>query len=72
MKEQPKVEHGIFDKPLPSILDDIQAAAVEARKAADDAKSAGEMAAEQVMRRLRKLFLKMSRDITEELGGARK
>jgi hypothetical protein len=72
MEEKPRQGHGIFDKPLPVILDEIQAAAAEARKAADDARSAGEMAAEQVMRKLRKLFLKMSRDITAELGEGKK
>ena len=72
MEEKPHESHGIFDKPLPVILDEIQAAAADARKAADDARSAGEIAAEQVMRRLRKLFLKMARDITAELGEGKK
>jgi len=59
--------HEILEKPLPVILDEIQVAAADARKAADDARSAGEKAAEDVMRRLKKLFLKMAKDITEEL-----
>jgi hypothetical protein len=58
----------IMTKPLPQILDEIEAAAADARNAADEAKAAGERAAEDVMKRLRKLFLKMSKDITEELG----
>ena len=56
MEKEVEEKHGIFDKPLPVILDEIEKAAAEARKAADDARSAGEMAAEDVMRRLRKLF----------------
>jgi hypothetical protein len=64
--------HGIFDKPLPVILDEIQTAAADAREAADEARSAGEKAAEDVMRKLRKLFLKMAKDITEELGEGKK
>ena len=67
MAQETKQEHGIFDKPLPVILDEIQIAAAEARKAADDARQAGELAADMVMKRLRKLFLKMARDIQEEL-----
>jgi hypothetical protein len=67
MAEQTKREHGIFDKPLPTILDEIEEAAANARKAAEEARTAGELAAEQVMRRLRKLFLKMAKDIQEEL-----
>jgi len=66
MAEKVKEKHGIFDKPLPVILDEIQVAATDARKAADEARTAGEMAAEQVMRRLRKVFLKMAKDIREE------
>lgn len=72
MAEIVKEKHGIFDKPLPVILDEIQVAAADARKAADEAKAAGEMAAAQVMKRLRKLFLKMSRDISTELGEGKK
>ena len=56
-----------MDTPLPLILDGIETAAADARKAADDARLAGEQAAEQVMKRLRKLFMKMAKDITEEL-----
>lgn len=43
-------EHGIFSKPLPTILDEIEAATEDARKAADEARSAGERAAEEVMK----------------------
>jgi hypothetical protein len=68
MKEAPK----IMTKPLPQILDDIDAATADARKAADEARSAGEKAAEEVMIRLRKLFLTMAKDITEELGEGKK
>lgn len=64
----------IMQKPLPEILDEIdtsigiaEKSALEARKAAEDARLAGEQAAEQVMKKIRKLFLKMSQDITEEL-----
>lgn len=64
--------HDILAKPLPVILDEIQVAATDARKAADEARLAGEKAAEDVMRKLRKLFLKMARDITEELGEGKK
>jgi len=62
----------IMTKPLPQILDEIEAAAADARNAADEAKAAGERAAEDVMKRLRKLFLKMAKDITEELGEVKK
>ena len=62
----------IMTKPLPQILDEIETAAADARNAADEAKAAGERAAEDVMKRLRKLFLKMSKDITEELGDVKK
>ena len=62
----------IFNKPLPEILNDIEVAAVDARKAADDARAAGEKAAEDVMKRLRKLFLTMAKDITEELSEGKK
>lgn len=62
----------IFSKPLPEILDEINAAAASARKAADDARLAGEKAAEDVMKRLRKLFMAMAKDITEELGESKK
>ncbi|RJO60478.1 MAG: hypothetical protein C4542_09305 [Dehalococcoidia bacterium] len=66
--------HNIMQKPLPEILDEIDAsiglaekAAGEARKAAEEARLAGEKAAEEVMKKIRKLFLMMSQDITEEL-----
>jgi len=72
MEKEVEEKHGIFDKPLPVILDEIQVAAVEARKAADEARLAGETAAEEVMRRLRKLFLRMAKDITEELSEGKK
>ncbi len=62
----------IMTKPLPQILDEIEAAAADARNAADEAKAVGERAAEDVMKRLRKLFLKMAKDITEELGDVKK
>ena len=62
----------IMTKPLPQILDEIEAAATDARNAADEARASGERAAEDVMKRLRKLFLKMAKDITEELGDVKK
>ena len=62
----------IMTKPLPQILDEIEAAAADARNAADEARVAGERAAEDVMKRLRILFLKMAKDITEELGDVKK
>ena len=71
-EEQQIKRHDILDKPLPVILDEIQVAAADARKAADEARTAGEKAAEDVMKRLRKLFLKMSKDITEELDEGKK
>ena len=67
MKNEPEKKQKIMDTPLPVILEGIETAAADARKAAEDAKVAGEKAAEEVMKRLRKLFLKMSKDITEEL-----
>ena len=72
MQKESEEKHGIFDKPLPIILDEIQTAARDARKAADEARVAGEKAAEDVMIRLRKLFLKMAKDITEELSEGKK
>jgi len=65
-------KNDIFSKPLPEILNDIEVAAADARKAADDARMAGEKAAEDVMIRLRKLFLTMAKDITAELGETKK
>jgi len=47
-------------------------ATLDARKAADEARTAGEKAAEEVMKRLRKLFLTMAKDITEALDESRK
>ena len=67
MEKEPEKKQRIMDTPLPLILDEIETAASNARKAADDARIAGEKAAEDVMKRLRKLFLKMAKDITEEL-----
>ncbi len=67
MEKEPEKQQRIMDTPLPVILEGIETAAAEARKAADDARIAGEKAAEEVMKRLRKLFLKMAKDITEEL-----
>jgi len=72
MEKELEEKHSILSKPLPAILDEIQAASADARKAADEAKSAGEAAAEEVLKRLRKLFLKMAKDITEELGEGKK
>ena len=67
MEKEPEKKQRIMDTPLPMILEEIETAADDARKAADEAKVAGEKAAEDVMKRLRKLFLKMAKDITEEL-----
>ncbi|MFC1865476.1 hypothetical protein ACFLYB_02020 [Chloroflexota bacterium] len=67
MEKEPEKKQRIMDTPLPMILEGIETAANDARKAADEAKIAGEKAAEDVMKRLRKLFLKMAKDITEEL-----
>jgi|MudIll2142460700_1097286.scaffolds.fasta_scaffold864915_2 ribulose 1,5-bisphosphate synthetase/thiazole synthase len=70
-----KRSHIILQKPLPEIIDDIEvsikeseAAAADARQAADEARMAGEMAAEAVMKRIRRLFLKMADDITQEMN----
>ena len=67
MEQEPEKKQKIMDTPLPMILEGIETAATDARKAAEDARLAGEQAAENVMKRLRKLFLKMAKDITEEL-----
>ncbi|MBI2288493.1 MAG: hypothetical protein HYY41_04725 [Chloroflexi bacterium] len=72
MAKEPETKHGIFSKPLPTILDDIETATIDARKAADEARTAGEKAAAEVMKSLRKLFLKMAKDITEELSEGKK
>ena len=61
-----------MSKPLPEVLDEIQEAAADARKAADEARLAGQQAADEVMKSLRKLFIKMAKDITEELGEGKK
>ena len=71
-KETEEKYHSILSRPLPDILDEIQEAAADARKAADEARVAGEKAAEEVMKRLRKLFTTMVKDITEELGEGKK
>lgn len=67
-----ELKHDIFSKPLPELLDELDKAAADARKAADEARVAGEKAAEDVMKRLRKLFMAMAKDITEELGDNKK
>ena len=72
MDKETDKKHGIMDTPLPLLLDDLEAAAASARKAADEARTAGEKAAEDVMKRLRKIFLKMSKGITEELEETKK
>ncbi len=72
MAKEMESSHPILSKPLPTILDEIEMATIDVRKAADEARAAGEKAAEEVMKRLRKLFLAMARDITEELGEGKK
>ncbi len=72
MAGKSELKHDIFSKPLPELLDELDRAAADARKAADEARAAGEKAAEDVMKRLRKLFMAMAKDITEELGDSRK
>lgn len=72
MEKQQETKHDIFSKPLPVIIDEIEAAAADARKAADEARTAGQKAADEVMKRLQKLFLRMAKDITEELTEAKK
>ena len=67
MEKEPEKKQRIMDTPLPLILEEIETSAANARKAADEARISGEKAAEDVMKRLRKLFLKMAKDITEEL-----
>ena len=67
-----KPKHDIFSKPLPELLDELDKAAADARKAADEARAAGEKAANDVMKKLRKLFMAMAKDITEELGDNKK
>ena len=67
MEKELEKKQNIMDTPLPLILEEIETSATNARKAADEARIAGEKAAEDVMKRLRKLFLKMAKDITEEL-----
>ena len=67
MEKETEKKQKIMDTPLPLILEEIETAAADARRAADDARIAGEKAAQEVMKRLRKLFLKMAKDITEEL-----
>ena len=64
MEKEPEKKQKIMDIPLPMILEEIERAAIDAREAADDARIAGEKAAEDVMKRLRKLFLKMASQCT--------
>jgi hypothetical protein len=68
MAEKSNPKHDIFSKPLPELLDELDKAATDARQAADEARAAGEKAANDVMKRLRKLFMAMAKDITEELS----
>jgi len=72
MEKELGKKHGIMDTPLPILLDEIEVATAVARRAADEARSAGEKAAEEVMKRLRKLFMTMAKDITEELAEGKK
>jgi hypothetical protein len=72
MADKIQAKHDIFSKPLPELLDDLEKATEDARNAADEARVAGEKAAEDVMKRLRKLFMAMAKDITEELGESKK
>ena len=72
MQEEPKKTSSIMSKPLPAILDEIELATADARKAADEARSAGEKSSSEVMKKLRRLFLKMAKDITEELAEGKK
>lgn len=72
MDKQPESRHDIFTKPLPVLLDEIDTATADARKAAEEARVAGQKAAEDVMKRLRKTFLKMAKDIQEELAESSK
>ncbi len=68
MEKELEKKQNIMDTPLPLILEGIETAAANTNKVADEARIAGEKAAEDVMKRLRKLFLKMAKDITEELA----
>jgi hypothetical protein len=72
MDKETEKKHGIMDTPLPALLDEIDSAAADARKAAEEARLAGEKAAEEVMKKLRKVFQRMVRDITEELEEGKK
>jgi hypothetical protein len=74
-QRQERASHIILEKPLPEILDDIEVsineseeAAADARKAAEEARLAGEKAAGAVLNRIRRLFLKMADDITQEMS----
>ena len=67
MDKETEKKHGIMDTPLPALLDEIESAAADARKAAEEARLAGEKAAADVMKKLRKVFQRMVKDITEEL-----
>jgi hypothetical protein len=72
MDKETEKKHGIMDTPLPALLDEIEMAAADARKAAEEARFAGEKAAAEVMRKLRKVFQRMVKDITEELEEGKK
>jgi hypothetical protein len=72
MDKETEKKHGIMDTPLPALLDEIDSAAADARKAAEEARLAGEKAAADVMKKLRKVFQRMVKDITEELEEGKK
>jgi hypothetical protein len=72
MGKETEKKHGIMDTPLPVLLDNIDAATEDAKKAAVEARLAGEKAAEEVMKRLRKVFLKMAVDIQDALDENKK
>jgi len=72
MDKETERKHGIMDTPLPALLDEIEVAAADARKAAEEARLAGERAAADVMKKLRKVFQRMVKDITEELEEGKK
>ena len=78
-KQPEKTSHILMSKPLPEILDDIEKgislsedAAADARKAAEEARLAGEQAADAVMKKIRGLLLKMADNITDELSPGQK
>jgi len=51
MENEAEKKQKIMDTPLPLILEEIETAANDARKAVDEARIAGEKAAEDVMKR---------------------